>query len=189
MSMDLLNMMNKYGILRHFILKCVDDMEVLPKGLERVPTLIVSDIDKPLIAKDAVLWFNKMRSIFATQQSDSQNKHIMYNIMKNNQEQLQGPKGYTETEYNGISDAFAYTDVDMAQPKSFCTPDNDTDIIYTPPEDSKVSLADQNRLYKTLNDERRQEESAYSELMKKKQIDIIINNEQKKLMMEKIGLS
>lgn len=191
MCTDLLKMMDSYKILNQFLLKCIDDMQQVPPGLKRVPTLIVVGVDKPLVAKEAVNWFNNMRPIFAQQSLDMQNKRIMYNIMRNSMQGMHGPKGYAQGEYDGVSDSFAYTDVDMAQPKTFCEYGNDSNAIYTPPkEDDKFRIkeGEQNRNIKELEQLRKQQESEYTSIMKREQIEAVMNKEREGLMRERLGI-
>ena len=84
LCIDLIRMMDNYSILNRFFLKCIDDMDAtqIPNGLDRVPTLIISGIDKPLVANEAVKWFNDNRP-YLIQQTRIANKKIIYNITKN----------------------------------------------------------------------------------------------------------
>lgn len=189
MCTDLLKMMDDYKIINNFLLRCIDDMETLPSGLERVPTLIIAGIDKPLIAKEAIKWFNDMRPIFIQQCNDMQNKRILYGIMKNSMEAINGPKGYTQGEYDGVSDSFAYTDVDMAQPKTFCEYGNDKDAILTPPkEEYKIRKDEQDNNVRNLEQSRKQQETEYTSIMKREQIESVMNKERNKLMRERLGI-
>lgn len=191
MCTDLLKMMDSYGVINQFLLKCIDDMDVshLPPGLERVPTLIVIGIDKPLVAKEAVDWFNGMRPIFMQQKADMQNKKIMFNIMKNNVQMANGPKAFSQSEYSGLSDSFAYTDVDLAQPKAFCGYNDDKDVIFTPPdENTKIQKDEQERKIREYEQIRKRQESDYNTIMRQGQIDAIMNAEKEKLLREKLGI-
>lgn len=188
MCTDLLKMMDSYGVLKRFYLKCIDDMERIPDGLERVPTLIVVGVGKPLVAKEAVSWFNQMRPMFVQENVEMQQKRIINNMMRNNI--AGGPKGYAQGEYDGISDTFAYTDVDMAQPKTFCDyGKGGEDVIYTPPRDgAKMVEADQKKYVLDLESERKRHEVEYSTVMKRDQIDAVMNRERDTLMREKLGI-
>lgn len=191
MCNDLIKLMDSYGVLNQFLLKCIDDMPQLPPGLERVPTLIVVGINKPLVGKEAINWFDNMRPIFAQRNLDMQNKRIMYNIMRNNMQAMNGPKGYAQGEYDGISDSFAYFDVDMAQPKVYCEYGNDKDIIYTPPKEDntlKIRRNEQEKNIKDLEQIRKRQELEYSCIMKREQIDAVMNKEREKLMRERLGI-
>lgn len=186
MCTDLLKMMDSYGVLNQFYLKCIDDMPQIPPGLDRVPTLIVVGVNKPLVAKEAVVWFDGMRAVFQQQNAMMQDKRIIYNIMRND---LAGPKGYAQGEYDGVSDAFAYTDVDMAQPKTFCEYGNDKDVIYTPPvEQGKVNRSEQERVTRDLASKRKKQEEEFTTLMKREQIDAVMTRERELLMKERLGI-
>jgi hypothetical protein len=189
MCTDLLKMMDSYKIINQFLLRCVDDMVQLPPGLERVPTLIVIGIEKPLVAKEAMTWFDGMRPIFLQQSSDTLNKQIMNGIMRNGMQSIQGPKGYANGEYDGISDSFAYTDVDMAQPKTFCEYGNDKDAIYTPPkDDTKINKQEQDRSIREMEQERKQQETEYANIMKRGQVEAVMYRERNQLMKERLGI-
>lgn len=189
MCTDLLRMMDSYKILNQFLLRCIDDMKQLPPGLERVPTLIVVGVNKPLVAKEAVKWFNDMRPILFQQSAEMQNKKIMYNIMRNNMQTLNGPKGYAQGEYDGVSDSFAYTDVDMAQPKTFCEYGNDKNVIYTPPrENIKIKETEQLQNIQDLERMRSQQEKEYSSIMKREQIEAVMAKEREQLMKNRLGI-
>jgi len=194
-------------------------MQQIPAGLERVPTLIVVGINKPLVGREALVWFDGIRqslpvhsssSSSSSSNSDSnlQNKQILYNI--NKQEQLSNstqpnkqtqtnsnspaggtsPNGYSTVEHIGLSDNYAYTNSDNPLPKTFCEYGNDTNIIYTPPlEKSKLSKFQQDRTIKNLIQDRIMQEQSYVADMKKKQIDMLIYQEQLKLQKEKNELN
>lgn len=189
LCIDLLRMMESYNILNKFFLKCVDDMDVnsIPKGLERVPTLIISGIDKPLVANEAVKWFNDNRPYLIQQNMNMQNKKLIYNMTKNMYGNT-GPKGFSTSELVGTSDNFAYMETDEAQPKEFCRYGNDGDIIYTPPKDSKINDSSQKQLLTTAEELRKTQEKEFASVMKHDQIDKLIEKERDQLMKNRMGL-
>ncbi len=216
MCTDLIKLMQSYNVLQQFLLKCIDDMQQIPAGLERVPTLIVVGINKPLIGREALVWFDGIRQSLPIQSQSSssganlsdanstmQNKQILYNI--NKQEQITNltqptqptqpnkqinPNGYSTVEHIGLSDNYAYTNSDNPLPKTFCEYGNDTNIIYTPPlEKTKLSKFQQEKTIKNLLEDRIIQEKSYIVDMKKKQIDMLIHQEQLKLQAEKNELN
>jgi hypothetical protein len=187
LCIDLICMMNNYGIIDKFKLKCIDDMQELPKSLERVPTLIIIGIDKPLVANDAVKWFNDNRPYLQQQCSDLQNKKLLYNMTKSMYDQ-QGPKGFSINELGGISDDFAYTDTDQAQPKTFCGYGNDIDIIVTPPQDSKINEITQKKLLAEIENTQKNQDDEYKIIMKQEQINKIIQKERDQLIKNRVGI-
>ena len=186
MSRDLIKMMTECKILGKFVLKCIEDMQEheIPASLTRVPTLIVSGIQKPLVANDAILWFKKNQPIFMQQIYDTQNKIVMRNIMKNNMQSMNGPKGYLENEYSGISDSFAYADenLDLAQPKVYTDCNGSTDVIYTPPLDGKIKENESKKLIFNAKKEYEQQDKECGDLLRKQQLEILVNHEAQKLM-------
>jgi len=190
MCIDLLKMMDSYGVINQFCLKCIDDMAQMPPGLERVPTLIIVGVNRPFVAKDAITWFNNMRPIFMQQNTDMQNKKIMYNIMRNNMQAISGPKGYIQAEHDGISDGFAYTDLDSAQPKTYYEyNETNKDFIYTPPkEDMRMNRTEQDKLVKSIEAERKKYESECATNMRRDQIIAVMNTEKDQLIKNKLGI-
>lgn len=186
MSRDLIKMMTECKILNKFVLKCIEDMadNEIPKSLTRVPTLIVANIQKPLVANDAILWFKKNQPIFMQQIYDTQNKIVMRNIMKNNMQSMTGPKGYLENEYSGISDSFAYADenLDLAQPKVYTDCNGSTEVIYTPPLEGKMMDGESKNYINNAKKEREQQDKEYNDVLRKQQLEILLNNEAQKLM-------
>ena len=192
MCTDLLKLMDSYGVLNKFFLKCIDDMEILPKGLERIPTLIVVGVNKPLVAREAMEWFDSMRPMFSQQNNDMLSKKIMFNIMKNNTEANNGPKGYVHCEYDGVSDSFAYTNTDLAQPKTFCEFENDGSVIYTPQSEDKtmaIKDSEQKRYINDLQKNRKQQESEFSNIMRQGQIDAVIDRERTQMTKNRLGIN
>lgn len=190
MCTDLLKMMDSYNILNKFLLRCIDDMQELPPGLERVPTLIVVGIEKPLVAREAVNWFNTMRPVFMQQHLESQNKNIMHNITKNELLGISGPQGFSDMEHSGMSDSYAYTNSDASLEKAYCSYGSDTQVIFTPPkENDKINQLQQINSSRDLETQRKKQEQEFSNIMKKNQVDALINQEKNKLLREKLGIN
>lgn len=187
LCLDLICMMDNYGILTRFKLKCIDDMQELPKSLERVPTLVVIGIDKPLVANEAVKWFNDNRLFLQQQSSELQDKKLLYNMTKNMYDQ-QGPKGFSSNELGGLSDDFAYTEADQAQPKTFCLYGNDTDVILTPPKDGKINEETQKKLLAEFEKTQKSQESEYRVIMKQEQVNKLIQKELDQLKKDRTGI-
>jgi hypothetical protein len=180
--------MNNYGIIHDFNLQCVDDMNHIPPQLERVPTLIIRGVNKPLVGKEVAIWFNNNRLMFEQKNSQQQKKKILYNIMKNNKIQQKGPNGFSDLEYQGLSDNFAYTDIDNPQPKAYCDYNNNTNVIFTPPQDNKLSKREQLNSMKKLEQVRMKQEKETEINMKQEQINLLIENEKNNLMKSELGI-
>ena len=75
-SANLMRMMDNEGILKHFKLICIDGKEdKLPEEITHVPTLIVANVPRPLIAKEAFKWLQNVKYI-NEQKSVGTNKQI-----------------------------------------------------------------------------------------------------------------
>jgi hypothetical protein len=181
--------MDSYGILNKFMLICVDDMKAgdFPKGIERVPTLIVHGINKPLVANEAVEWFERNKQYFAQQNVEMQSKINLYNMAKsaagNN-----APKAFSNCEHRGVSDDFAYTDTDEAQQKEFCLYGNDGDIIITPPKDGTMNSSSQKKLLRDIEIIRKDQDAEHTKIMKQEQINKIISIERNQFMKKRMGI-
>lgn len=189
LCLDLIRMMDNYGILNKFLLQCIDDMNDIPKGLDRVPTLIVVGIPKPLVANEAVKWFNDNKPYLQQQGSDLQNKKLLYNITKTMYDQ-QGPKGFSSNELEGLSDNFAYSDENFnyAQPKTFCLYGNDGDVIMTPPKDGKLNSETQKNLICEIEKNQKKQDDECKVYMKQEQLNKIMQKERDELMKNHLGI-
>lgn len=187
MCRNLLQLLNEYNAINCFMLKCIDDMKELPQSLERVPTVIICGIGKPLVGNEAFKWFNENRMFLQTKSTELRNKRILHNMDKNMYDPT-GPKGYSTNELEGLSDDFAFTTAEQAQPKSFCGYGQDTDVIYTPSNDGKINMNVQQRMlneYKNIIDTQTEE---YKQYMKQDQINKIIEKEKEELYKNRMGL-
>jgi len=187
LCLDIIKMLDNYNLLNHFMLKCIDDMKQLPASLTRVPTLIIHGINKPLVANEAVAWFNENRPFLQKQNSEFNDKKLLYNMTKNMYD-TNGPKGFSVNELDGVSDAFAYTETDQAQPKTFCAYGNDSDIIVTPPKDGKINQVIQKKLLNDIQKSIKLQDEEYKTVMKQEQINKIIQKEQEQLIKNRVGL-
>lgn len=187
LCLDIIKMLDNYNLLNHFMLKCIDDMKQLPTSLTRVPTLIIHGINKPLVANEAITWFNDNRPFLQKQNSEFNDKKLLYNMTKNMYD-TNGPKGFSVNELDGVSDAFAYTETDQAQPKTFCAYGNDSDIIVTPPKDGKINQVIQKKLLNDIQKSIKLQDEEYKTVMKQEQINKIIQKEQEQLIKNRVGL-
>lgn len=186
LCVDLLKMMQNYKIIDRFVLKCVEDMVQLPPSLERVPTIVLADVKRILVGNEVVKWFDDNRQYLIQQSEEINAKKMLYNITQNSCNV--GPKGYSSSELGGISDDFAYVDIDEAQPKTFVSYGDDGNIIYTPPKDGKINDSVQNKLVADIENNRKMQEIEYSKNMRHEQINKIINSEYDQLMKNRMGL-
>lgn len=179
---NLLKILENEKLIGYFILICVDDkLNKLPPQIEMVPTMIVKDCGKPLVAEETFEWIKKVK--FINQRSQlSHNKliNVPTNVVKDN------VKGYSDVEMGSKSDTFAYTLDNMpALPQSYfgCN-DEDKYAIFTAHEQDPLTENDQKKLITQLEHKRRDQDKQNIEVAKKQQISAIIGVEQQKIVDE-----
>ena len=160
MSKNLLNILDNEKLLNNFKLICVDDnINNIPKVIEKVPTMIVVGYPTPIVASETFDWIQKIKYIRGS---------------NNSQACPAGPIGYKSTEMGGFSDMFAYKDIDNPMPQSFYgLNDDDKNIIFTAPEQDKISKKEQEASIKELKDKREAQNKDYALSMKKAQLEAV----------------
>jgi hypothetical protein len=156
----------KYNILKNFQLIKIDDNidYYKQKGLAVVPTIKVIGYSKSFMGSECFEW---LKSIIDTinrqqlnqpidkikEQASVQNKKITPPPIvnnNNNEKKNLNDMGYRPSEMNGISDTYAYKDIDIAFPMSFQSRNLNTEI-YTPPiEKNKIEKNKQSELIKKM---------------------------------------
>lgn len=190
MCRDLLKLMHEYNVLSQFYLYCTDGIpiEKLPANLDRVPTLVISGINKPLIGREAIEWFKVNRFTFIQNNEQLQYKKIMYNMMKTMQSET-GPRGFSNIEHAGLSDAFAYTDIDFAQPKVYCNYGEDNSEIKTPEiNENKITESAQKKLLKMEEQDRNKQDKEIATLIKHTHVDVLMNKEKEQFFVDRLGI-
>ena len=176
---NLFMVLKNENLIGHFKLICVDDkLDKLPQNMI-VPTMIVININKPLVAQETFEWIKQMKFIRQQQIMDI-NKRIIQN--NNNELIKKGPIGFDNEIMAGISDKFAFTKTDAPLPHSyFGVNEEDKHAIFTaPPEKDKISKIEQNKLIKDLESKRIDQDNNYNTLMKQQQMNAIANAEKEK---------
>lgn len=167
----LLKLLENNNFLRYFKLLCVDGkLDQLPPHIRIVPTMIVTNMNKPIEGADTFKWVETMK-FMQNKMIVDQNKIIQQNAMKNEQDKLV-TKGYRQEEMGGFSDTFAYLNTDLAQPQSFFGyGEEKNNIIFTPPrENTKITKNQQDLEIQKVDSLRKQQDNQYQELMKQQQI-------------------
>lgn len=178
---NLLNLLKNENLLGYFVLFCVDGrLNEIPSHITVVPTMIVSNVNKPLVGAETFNWVNKTK--FLRQQNlMSENKNIIMkqNLMNaNNNDKIDG---YEKDVMNGISDSFAFTKKDVALPHSYVGVNNDQISIFTAPEQGKINKDEQKKKINDIKKMRENQDSHYSEIMKKQQIHAVLQSENEKI--------
>jgi len=127
-------------LLENFKLFCVEDhLNEIPRGITKVPTLIVSNISKPLEVEEAFRWVETIKTMrqqrFIELQKQREESEKKTKEEENKKKRL---LGYIDTEMGKFSDKFAYLNFDAPIPHTFKNiADEGKDIIFTPPQDKK----------------------------------------------------
>lgn len=169
---NLLKILKNENLLSYFKLFCVDDrLDEVPKQITIVPTMIVSNINKPLVAQEAFEWVQKIKFIRQQQQQQFSIKNDQIN---------QEPIGYIPLEMDGISDQFAYSKIDRPLVHNyFQIGDEKKHVIYTAPEQYKISKDEQLNRIKDIEKKRAQQEMEYSKIMKEQQLKAVLSSKDK----------
>ena len=98
-----LALIEKENLDNSFKKVCIDNNLNIPDYLKQVPTILVSNVTKPLVGRHAFNWVNMQSSL-----NNSTNN--INNIVNNNfkETKTKGPGGFTEREMTGISDSFSF---------------------------------------------------------------------------------
>jgi hypothetical protein len=179
----LIKLLQTENLLQHFYLICVDDkLSNLPKQINHVPTMIVKEQNKPLVAEETFEWIKKVKFL-RQNMSNIRNKMIQNNVFsKLNKSKV---KGFSDIEMGFDSDIFAFSKSDApALPQSFFGyKDESNNTIFTGPEQKKkISSDDQKKMLSDLQTKRHTQDKNYKTTAKKKQLEAIINTEQQRIV-------
>lgn len=178
-----INMLKNDGLVNYFKFICIENNRGnVPKNIQRVPAIVTTDTKQLYMGNDVFKWLQGVRYMRQQQIMEQNKKIIQYNIYKNMQEQMNAPKSFLTSEMSGVSDTFAYTDIDLAQPKSFQEyGKDDSNIIVTPPkESSKLSKEQQKNIICDIENRRKEQDKLINENMKQGQIQAVLRMEHEK---------
>ena len=174
-SSNLIVIMQNMNLLLNFDMVCIDELiqqrRPLPPNIKTVPALILPELNSILQGRETFEWVEKMRI-----------NMIKMNISKN--AQTSGPNGFTHVEMSGLSDNFAYTMTDLAQPKSYLPVGKDNEYaIYTGKEvGNKIGSRDLDKLIKESESKRNEQDKNIDEIYDQSRKDAILNHEKQKIM-------
>lgn len=172
-SVNLINILNNEGILPMFKMICVDgQVNKFQNTIRTVPTMIVSNVKKPLEGKETFEWVEKFKFIRKQVYSNS---IVNNNIAQKNQHV--GPLEYKPLEMGSISDKFAYKDHDLAMPQSFVQASQLDNKIFTAPEQEKLTKDQQTKKIKHAEEKRKEQDKTILDTMKKQHLEAIYKNE------------
>jgi hypothetical protein len=174
-SVCLLKLLKNENFINYFKLICVDgNLNKLPPQITSVPTMIVTGINKPLLAKESFEWVNKMK--FLKQYNN--NKNNINNNNNNNNINMQEYQGFMSNEMSGLSDSYAFLNFDNAMQQSYSDATGQNSAIFTAPEKDKITRYDQKKMLDEATETRKQQEKTYSGLMKEAQINMLMLKDQ-----------
>ena len=177
LCIDLLNILKNEKMIDYFRVVCIDnDLNNSPVNM--VPTMIVKGIPKPLQGKETIEWVKQTKFITQRRIMDMKKNMVVHNMMKiMMQNKKNGPAGFTD-EMKGFSDTFAYTNVDQAQPHSFCGyKEEDKHTIFTAKEVNKMNKHQLHKGISELEKNRAHEDQRTNEVMEKKQLMELIKHD------------
>ena len=195
-SANLINIINSQKLLELFRPICIDNMRIedlLKQGINNVPTIMVINQNGTESRKDifdganAFTWIEQFinnRREFMMRQAEETRRLIQLNNKKvcENEKSL---KDYNTMESFGLSDAYAYynvdinRDVDIAQPKSFLPygKDQEYPILTLTDDKNKMNGTE----YKKREDEvkkiRQNQEVELKKIMEQQQIAAVVNSQ------------
>lgn len=184
---NLIKLLDNEKLLSFFNLYCVDDrLDHVPPQITMVPTAIVANINKPLVAKEIFEWVQQIKFIRQNAIVDMQKKMIKDNLIKllNNK----GVVGWVDQEMTGTSDNYAYTNIDKPLSHSFFNVDDEKNsAIFTAPESKdKLSKYDQKKKIDELEQARKTQDDNYTMMHKEQQLQAILKAEQETKADEKL---
>ncbi|GAG63293.1 unnamed protein product, partial [marine sediment metagenome] len=106
-----------------------------PPQIKMVPTMIVAGVNKPLVAEAAFKWIEGAKFRRQQELGDTNKRIIQQNLVNMAQNNKKGPLGFVEQEMAGISDTFAYKDIDKPLSHNYVGAGEDNkNVIFTAPD-------------------------------------------------------
>ena len=92
--------------------------------------------------------------------------------------------GFDKEILGNISDSFAFADPEKNHsfPQSYVSAENDQTVIFTAPEQGIITKEEQKKRIEHIEKERTNQDYQYSDLMKKQQINAVIQTEQENIV-------
>lgn len=178
---NLLSLLQNENLLCNFKLFCVDErLNELPPYITVVPTMIIANINKPLVAKETFEWIQQIKFLRHNQQTimEMNKKIIQQNLINLAKNSTDGPIGFHDMEMGSLSDKFAFKDIDEPLTQSFFgLGDDEKNAIFTAPEQPKLSKDEQKRRIDEAKNRRDIQAQEFGKIMKQDQIKAVIDAE------------
>ncbi len=180
-SLLVLRLLQSEGLLNNFKLICVDEhLDRIPPQITHVPTMIVETMKFPIVGNNILKWIESIRFIKNNKQPTANPPIIQENKNQDGYNESRPILGYIESEMSGISDNFAFKDIDIALPHAFVEyGKDDKNPIFTAPDDStvKITAGDQNKRIRESEELRKKQDEEYQQVMKERQLYALLNNQ------------
>ena len=175
---NLISVLKNTDLLKYFHLSCVDDkLNNLPPHVTTVPTMIVKNYRKPIVATETFEWVKQAKFIMQQARLDKTNKDQSLNHIIN------GVKGYSDIEMSELSDKFSLTTNEspaLAQ-SYFGYKDESKNTIFTAPlQNEKLKEDDHKKVISDLEKKRESQDTQYQDTAKKLQAVAIVEADQKR---------
>lgn len=150
MCKNLFLLLKSENMLTRFKLICVDNiLDKIPKTITKVPTLILSTMNQPLVAEQIFLWIKASKEIKSEKKTDN-----LYDPF---------------TDYNN---SFTHVTEDDDKTK-FYELNTNSDFIFTPPEKSKINNLEQIKYVNNVNNIRNEQTSYFSKIFLNDQLSAV----------------
>lgn len=186
--MTLIQLLQNENLIQHFKLFCVDGKyDSLPKYVQHVPTMIVNDIQQPIVGRGTFEWVNRVK--FIRHQNTMRNvHHMMVKQNLNNNQNKKGPISFCKEEMDSVSDNYAYKDIDCSMQQHFLGYKKEGDYaIHTYNEVGKLSEADLKSEIKKRKKVIEDEDKQSKVTAKQQQLNAVIQQKQEEMMKSYYG--
>lgn len=188
LCIDFMNIINNEKLDKFFSkidIEQLSSKQLFELRLKIVPAVIIisKDNPQPTVLQGSTPCFNWLNGIIQNRREnmskyvDQQRKLIQEQYVAQKKAQGDYATGFVAEEMDGISDGYAYTDIDMHQSKSF-VPHGQEHLynIVTPQyTDSKISEFDLKKQMSLFENQRSTDTEQFKQLMEKNQIEAILN--------------
>lgn len=155
---NLLNLLKNEKLINAFNIFCVDGkIDKVPKYIEKVPTMIVENVNKPLVANEIFDWINKLKS---AKTNTMPNTNLL---------------GYSDIEHNNNRDnLFTSIKNDNFSTKSYFNYKDETKhAIYTAPEQKKIKESEQKSLIDKMVQKRNEQDNKFAHISEQQHKKIV----------------
>jgi hypothetical protein len=159
---NFLILLNNELLINNFKVICMEEY-VLPNNINPNihPSMIIKNVNKMFNGDECFKWLQNIKYI------KDKNKLEMKNKQNQND-----PLKFTYNEMSGISDNFAYTNIDHATPKSYVSADESNhNKIFTAPEYKPLNISEQKKHISNLSSLRKKEDDIIKEHLSNNKFD------------------